>query len=255
MGSRYAAMFKTLLTAAAFFVLAHAASVSAFKPAFEPAFEVHQRIITAAKPAPAVALTLDACGGAYDANLINLIVANHVSATIFVTKKWLDRNPVGTAALLAHPELFELEDHGAEHIPAVIGAGRRVYGIAGQPDLAHLQHEVEAGATRIYEITHRKPRWYRGATAEYDRTAITEIERMGYRVAGFSVNADAGATLPRREIAARLRKVQQGDIVIAHMNKPAADTAEGFADALPLLLARGVHFVKLSEVDVAEIAH
>jgi hypothetical protein len=44
--------------------------------------------------------------------------------------------------LKAHPELFDIEDHGANHMPAVIGLGRRVYGISGEPDIAHLEREV-----------------------------------------------------------------------------------------------------------------
>ena len=115
-------------------------------------------------------------------------------ATVFVTKKWLDRNPAGTAMLLAHPDLFELEDHG---------------------------------------------------TAIYDHASIERIQAMGYIVAGFSVNADAGATLPRKAIVARLRAVRPGDIVIAHVNKPGGATAEAFAAALPELLARGHRFVTL----------
>jgi hypothetical protein len=46
---------------------------------------------------------------------------------------------------------------------------------------------------------------------------------------------------------ARLRSVRPGDIVIAHMNKPAGATAEAFAATLPELLARGYRFILLSE--------
>jgi peptidoglycan/xylan/chitin deacetylase (PgdA/CDA1 family) len=221
--------------------------------------EVHQRIATqsantvSAIAKPIAALTLDACGGAYDGDIIRLLVAHRVPATIFVTKKWMDRNPVGMQDLLAHPELFEIEDHGAEHIPAVIGAGRRVYGILGQPDMAHLHREIEIAAADIRSASKRNVTWYRGATAEYDRAAITEIEKMGYKIAGFSVNADAGATLNRRAVADRLSRIKDGDIIIAHMNKPRGDTAEGFSDALPQLLARGFQFVTLNQVRIQEI--
>lgn len=217
--------------------------------------ELHQRIAAqgATTASPMVALTLDACGGQYDADLIRLLVSYHVPATMFVTKKWMARNPVGMRDLLAHPELFQIEDHGADHIPAVVGVGRRVYGILGEPDMAHLRHEVESAAVDIRAASHRDVNWYRGATAEYDRAAITEIEKMGYKIAGFSVNADAGATLNRRVVAYRLSRIKDGDIVIAHMNKPRGDTAEGFGDALPKLLARGFKFVTLNDVRVQDI--
>jgi peptidoglycan/xylan/chitin deacetylase (PgdA/CDA1 family) len=217
--------------------------------------EVHNRLgllpgqtrSMAAPSAPVAAITLDACGGGFDADLIALLVARRVPATIFVTKKWLDHNPAGTAKLLAHPELFELEDHGTHHVPAVMGAGRRVYGIAGQPDAAHLRDEINGAAKAIEKITGHAPRYFRGATAVYDAQSLKVITDMGYQVAGFSVNADAGATLPQAAIVKRLQAVQGGDVILAHMNKPAGATAEAFAVALPGLLARGIRFVKLSQ--------
>jgi peptidoglycan/xylan/chitin deacetylase (PgdA/CDA1 family) len=211
--------------------------------------EPHHRLAVAgAAQQPVTAITLDACGGAFDAQLINLLVAQRVSATIFVTKKWLDRNAAGTATLLAHPELFDLQDHGTAHIPAVIG--RRVYGIAGEPDMAHVRSEVSGAAQAITQLTGRPPHYYRGATAVYDKDAMHAIEGMGYAIAGFSVNADAGATLPQASIIARLRSVKHGDVIIAHMNKPAGATFEGFSVALPELLARGFRFVKLSDAQL-----
>jgi peptidoglycan/xylan/chitin deacetylase (PgdA/CDA1 family) len=214
--------------------------------------EPHHRLVTAGSPQqPVAAITLDACGGAFDAQLIGLLVAQRVPATIFVTKKWLDRNAAGTAALLAHPELFDIQDHGTAHVPAVIG--RRVFGIAGEPDMAHVRSEVSGAAQAITRLTGHAPHFYRGATAVYDRDAMRTIEGMGYAIAGFSVNADAGATLPQASIVARLRSVKSGDVVIAHMNKPSGSTYEGFAVALPELLARGFKFVKLSDAKLTPV--
>lgn len=199
------------------------------------------------------ALTLDACGGDFDADLIRFLIDRRIPATIFATKRWIDRNPAGVAMLKAHLDLFEMEDHGANHVPAVIGVGRRVYGIPGEPDIAHLQQEVLVGARTIEQASGATPHWYRGATAEYDPAAIQVIKSLGYRIAGFSVNADAGATLRRAAIVARLKAVRNGDIIIAHMNKPASDTAEGLADGLAWLRAQGFRFVKLDQMDVRDL--
>ena len=213
--------------------------------------EVHQVIAPAALGDEKVAaLTLDACSGRFDAELIHFLIAHRVPATIFATKKWLDRNPAGVALLKAHADLFEIEDHGANHVPPVVGAGRSVFGIPGSPDLAHLEREVLGGANAVTMVTGEAPHWYRGATAEYDPAAIKVIEAMGYQIAGFSVNADAGATLPRAAIVARLDQVKRGDIIIAHMNKPASDTAEGLSEGVQRLLARGFRFVRLDQTQV-----
>jgi peptidoglycan/xylan/chitin deacetylase (PgdA/CDA1 family) len=219
--------------------------------------EQHDRLLQPAASAlsgaplpPQVAITLDACGGGFDADLIATLVRQAVPATVFLTQKWMDRNPVGLAALLAHPELFDLQDHGTQHVPAVVGAGRRVYGLPGVGSVAQLNAEVSGAAQTIQALTGRKPVYFRGATAVYDEDARRAIQALGYRIAGFSVNADAGATLAQPAIEQRLRQVKAGDVVIAHMNKPAGRTAEAFAAALPELKARGVRFVTLSQAQL-----
>ena len=212
--------------------------------------EVHQWLELLQPETKVAALTLDACGGGYDAKLIRFLVEERIPATVFATRKWIARNAEGVAMLRSHPELFDIEDHGANHVPAVIGLGRRVYGIVGNLDVAHLVSEVRRGAAAVETATGIAPHWYRGATAEYDPQALRVIVAMGYKVAGFSINADAGATLKRDAIAARLNAVGPGDIIIAHMNKPGSDTAEGLASGLKSLLARGFRFVTLREMEV-----
>jgi peptidoglycan/xylan/chitin deacetylase (PgdA/CDA1 family) len=204
-------------------------------------------------PTQQVALTLDACSGSFDQDLMDFLVRNRIPATLFATKRWLDRNAAAVKQINAHPDLFVVEDHGENHIPAVIGSGRKVYGIAGMPDLAHLRREVTEGAKAVTAATGVAPHWYRGATAVYDPAAADEIRRLGYKIAGFSVNADAGATLSRRAVAERLRQVKGGDVIIAHINKPASDTAEGMAVGLLELLRRGFVFVRLDQVDLVEV--
>lgn len=215
-------------------------------PAQQPV-EPHHRLLPQADAGQRVALTLDACSGHFDAGLLDFLIRERIPATLFVTRRWLRRNAEGVAVIKAHPELFEVEDHGENHVPAVIGPGREVYGIAGVPDVEHLRREVREGARAIESTFGTVPRWYRGATAVYDPQAIEEIERMGYRIAGFSVNADAGATLPRAAIEARLQRVRDGDVIIAHMNKPDSDTAEALAAGLAGLKRQGFVFVRLDQ--------
>lgn len=216
--------------------------------------EIHDRISQGGLASNRVALTLDACSGAFDEDLIAFLIRNRIPATLFATKKWLIKNPSGLALLKKNLDLFDIEDHGENHIPAVIGAGRRVYGILGEPDILHLRREVQEGARAIEAATGVPPHWYRGATAEYDQQAADEIRRMGYKIAGFSVNADAGATLSRAQIIQRMRRVRGGDVIIAHMNKPASETAEGLSAGLMELLRRSLVFVRLDEVELTEVS-
>jgi len=215
--------------------------------------EVHDRIAPMSAVTRSLALSLDACAGKFDEDLVAYLVRHRIPATLFVTKRWIDANPVGVAVLRQHMDLFDIEDHGEKHIPAVIGAGRLVYGIAGEPDLLHLRREVTEGALAIEHTFGVTPHWYRGATAEYDSAALQEIAALGYKVAGFSVNADEGATLSRAAIEKKLQQVQDGDVIIAHMNKPASDSAEGLAVALERLQRAGFNFVRFDQVDLVQL--
>jgi peptidoglycan/xylan/chitin deacetylase (PgdA/CDA1 family) len=220
--------------------------------AFPQAREVHDKIAPNKNGQKQVALTLDACSGAYDEDLVQFLIRNRIPATLFVTKRWLVSNPYAVSVLKANLDLFEIEDHGEKHIPPVIGRGRKIYGIAGQPDLLHLQREVLEGARAIEQIIGVHPKWYRGATAMYDPQAIEKIKEMGFEIAGFSVNADAGATLPQKQIEQRLAKVKSGDVIIAHMNKPQGFSAEALSVGLLQLLRQGFVFVRLNDVKLIE---
>ncbi|MFZ6743743.1 polysaccharide deacetylase family protein [Undibacterium sp. JH2W] len=215
--------------------------------------EVHTRIAAPAMADKKIALTLDACSGKFDADLLDFLIRKRIPATIFVTKKWLDKNPQGVAIIKAHLDLFDVEDHGEKHIPAIIGPGRKVYGLTGEPDIAALQREVTEGAKAITSAMGTTPQWYRGASARYDPIAMSEINRLGYKIAGFSLNADQGATLRKQAIIQQFKRLQAGDVIIAHMNKPASDSAEGLAVALAETQKQGFVFVRLDQVELQRV--
>jgi peptidoglycan/xylan/chitin deacetylase (PgdA/CDA1 family) len=216
----------------------------------EPVELHHELSLPAGVQDKVVALTLDACGGRFDAQFAQFLIEQRIQTTVFATRRWIRRNPEALALLKAHADLFEIEDHGANHVPAIVGADRRVYGLAGAADLKQLRREVTGGADAVKAATGTAPHWYRGATGEYDPQALKAIEQMGYKVAGFSVNADNGATLSQKQIVARLKKVRSGDIIIAHLNKPDSDTGKGMAQGLQFLMAQGFRFVRLDASSV-----
>ena len=215
--------------------------------AAEPVGELHQRLALTTAQDHAVAITLDACGGDVDTALLQTLITLKVPATLFVTHRWLARHQEVVALLNEQRELFEIENHGDRHQPAVLGSRQRVYGMTPVADVAALQVEVEQGGAAVSQATGRQPVFFRSAGAVYDAAAMREIQALGYRLAGFSVNADSGATQPADEVSRRLLAVKPGDVVIAHMNRPKSGTARGFAQALPQLQQRGLRFVLLSQ--------
>ncbi len=191
-----------------------------------------------------VALTLDACPGGFDRRLAEALVEQRVPATIFVTGLWIQWNPVGLAFLLANRDLFTLENHGARHVPAVLGQGV-VFGLPAAGTLEAVRREVADGAAAIATATGASPRWYRDATARYSRDAITLIEAMGIRIAGYSLNADMGASLPAGAVADRIARARDGAVILGHINQPHRPSGAGIAAGVRALRGAGVVFVGL----------
>jgi len=209
--------------------------------------EPHLHVDRAGKGAPRIALTFDACMGKTDPRILSTLVDQRIPATIFVTARWLRTNPDALKVFLANPDLFELENHGQNHIPAV-DIPTKVYGIpaAGSPQA--VAQEVKGGAEAMIAAGIPQPRWFRGATAKYSPSAIAQIRGMGYRIAGYSVNGDSGSLLPAKMVEKQYASAKDGDVIISHINQPTHAAGEGVAASILALKAKGVEFVRLQDI-------
>ena len=194
-----------------------------------------------------VALTLDACSGDIDHRILDVLVQEKIPATLFVTARWLRRNQAAIEVLKAHPDLFAIENHGAEHVPAITEL-KTMYDIptAGTP--AAIEAEVKGGADKITEIFGTQPQWYRDATARYSTDAVRQIEGMGYKIAGYSLNGDRGASLPAATVAKRIAYAKDGDVIISHINQPKRASGAGVAEGIIALKKKGVQFQLLKDM-------
>lgn len=193
-----------------------------------------------------VAVTLDACPGHFDPRIADVLVARRIPATIFITKTWMRMNPVGLTFFLKNPDIFTLENHGALHLPPVLGA-QRIYGVRVAGSWPAIEDEIAQGAAAIRQVTGRLPVWYRGAAGLYTPSVVPRIEALGVRVAGYSLNSDAGASFPADLVAARIRAAQDGDVIEGHINQPHRSSGAGIAAGLVALQEAGVCFVRLDE--------
>lgn len=191
-----------------------------------------------------VALTLDACSGKTDHRILDALVDNRIPATIFVTGRWLKHNGAALAVMLAHPDLFEIGNHGLNHVPAV-DVVTQIYGIKAAGSPAAVAAEVEGGAAAILAATARQPRWFRGATAKYTTSSIAQIHALGLKVAGYSVNGDSGSLAVAKVAEHRIAEAKDGDVIIAHINQPAHAAGSGVVRGILALKARGIRFVTL----------
>ncbi|MBO0124010.1 MULTISPECIES: polysaccharide deacetylase family protein [Agrobacterium] len=197
-----------------------------------------------------VAMTLDACMGKTDHRILDTLVKERIPATIFVTARWLKHNGEALAVLMAHPDLFEIENHGENHVPAV-DRPVSIYGIAAAGSEAAVEQEVEGGRRAIVAATGLQPQWFRGATAKYTRSSMATINRLGMRVAGYSVNGDGGSLLGAAMTAKHIASARDGDVIISHINQPTHEAGEGVVKGLLALKARGVIFARLDDPSFA----
>ncbi|MCX2695945.1 MULTISPECIES: polysaccharide deacetylase family protein [Ochrobactrum] len=198
--------------------------------------------------APQVALTLDACMGKTDHRILDVLVRNRIPATIFVTARWLKQNAEAFAVMKAHPDLFDIENHGNMHVPAITNVPT-MYNIKTAGSLDAVRSEIDGGADAIVQSGASKPLWYRDATARYSTDAIKFAQSRGYKIGGYSLNGDQGASLLAPVVARRISAARDGDVIISHINQPTRSAGEGVAKGILALQAKGMKFVKLRDVE------
>lgn len=196
------------------------------------------------------ALTLDACGGpvkscGYDKVLIDFLRANKIPATLFVSAKWIDANKKLYMELMGDPN-FDVQNHGTRHMPLSM-LGKSAYGIKGTDGADEVKAEVMVNHEKVKAMSGKTMTLFRSGTAHYDDESVAIVNSLGYKVIGFSINADAGATNSAKQIEAEMAKTKPGDIIIAHMNHPESQNAEGLSKALKKMLDGGWKFIKVGE--------
>jgi peptidoglycan/xylan/chitin deacetylase (PgdA/CDA1 family) len=192
-----------------------------------------------------LALTFDACSGGCDDALLSTLRSEQVPAVLFLNARWVDQHPDRAAQLAADP-LFEIGNHGTRHVPLSV-TERSAYGIAGTRSVAEATDEVWANHEKLTALTGHAPRFFRPGTAHYDDVAVGIVHQLGEQPLGFTVNADAGATLPAPKVGAAVLGAAPGSVVIAHMNHPERGTAAGFAGAIGAMKSAGWEFVSLRD--------
>jgi peptidoglycan/xylan/chitin deacetylase (PgdA/CDA1 family) len=129
-----------------------------------------------------------------------------------------------------------------------------IFGIPVAGDLETVRHEVTAGAAAITAATATTPHWYRAAAGYYTPSVIPEIQKLGFGIGGYSLSADAGASLPAHSVARRMAGAANGDIIVAHINQPARPSGEGVVAGIKALQRRGTNFVRLDTLAPNDLA-
>ncbi len=136
--------------------------------------------------------------------------------------------------------------HGYSHRPLSV-TENSIYNIEGTNSIQEVINEIKLNEKAIYELTGIKTKHFRSGTAYYDEVAINIAEDLGYKIAGYSINGDGGATFSKGEVEDSLKQSKSGDIVICHFNQPNKETFEGLKDILLTLKNEGYKFIRLDK--------
>ena len=208
--------------------------------------EYHMRMAPSADDAKRIAITFDACTGKVDERILNALVDNKIKATIFVTARWLKRNPKAIETLKANSDLIEIENHGAKHLTAV-DVRRDVFGLRSAGSPKAVATEVEDGAAAVKAAIGNQPTWYRGAAAIYTVSTMEQVKSLGFKLGGFSFSGDGGATWTAGHTEKAISAAKDGDVIIAHINQPARPAGEGVVKGILKLKEQGFTFVTLQQ--------
>lgn len=198
-----------------------------------------------------IAFTFDACGGkngnGYDKELIDYLRKENISATLFVTGKWIDEN-LKTFLELSKDTLFEIENHGFNHQPCSVN-GEVAYGIKGTPSIPDAFDEIEANERKIAALTGYRPVFYRSATAYIDEACAKIARHLGVTVISFDVLAGDAIPFNHTENITKnvIKNIKPGAIVIMHFNHPEWNTYEALQKIIPELRKMGYSFSKLNK--------
>jgi peptidoglycan/xylan/chitin deacetylase (PgdA/CDA1 family) len=208
----------------------------------------------------AVALTLD-MGGRLDPgiDILNLLIANHVCATIFPTGAMAQtaQGQLVMAVIKAHPELFEIGNHTMHHCDLVRGGGGSpttapCAGVTPTADFVRKQLTDAAAILAQFSGQQPVPYWrppygsmnqaVRDAAASvgYTKTFMWDVDTIDWKPI-----ADGGPTA--QQIAAKVvGNAGDGSIVLMHLG--GYETLDALEIMIPALRDRGFLLTSLSDL-------
>ena len=198
---------------------------------------------------PTMSLTFDACGGAngslVDVALLDTLRRESIPATLFLNERWVRDNRQLTRVLASDP-LFQIGNHGTRHVPLSVN-GRAVDGVTGTTNAHEVVKEILHNQHTLVDLTGTQPQWFRSGTGYYDDVAIEIAAQLGFGLAGWTVDADSGATTTPHQIADAMVDAPDGAIVRLRMDHPFGGTGAGLKTAIPRLRERGAYFTHLPQ--------
>jgi peptidoglycan/xylan/chitin deacetylase (PgdA/CDA1 family) len=209
----------------------------------------------------AIALTLD-MGGRLDpgVDILNLLIANHVCATIFPTGAMAQtsQGQAVMAIIRAHPELFEIGNHTMHHCDLVHGGlgspTTAPCATGGTPTADFIRKELTDAAAILKQYSGQDPVPYwrppygtingfvrsTAASVGYSKTFMWNIDTIDWKPI-----ADGGPTAA--QISSKvISQATDGSIVLMHLG--GYETLNALGTMIPGLRDRGFLLTALSDM-------
>ncbi len=188
-----------------------------------------------------IAITFDACPTTlpdeYDEKVIEVLLLEKTPATLFLSGRWVEKNPEKTK-FLANQPLFEIANHAFWH-PHLL-----------EKDDERILRELKRTQVIINKTTGRTPHYFRPPYGEVDERVAAIAQKAGLTTIQYDIasgDPDAGLS-PQRIIRSILRDAKGGSIIVFHMNRKGVHTAEVLPDIIDGLRKKGFTLVTVGEL-------
>lgn len=206
-----------------------------------PPVIVPQVIYNGPRDEKRIAITFDACSSIHmsqvDKKLVQILVDNHIPATLFLGGKWVLDQPK-EARYLASIPYFEIANHSFHH-PHLT-----------RMSAADIRHELAEAQAAIERVTGVTPRYFRAPYGEYNATLVDVAASLGLTTVQFDLaSGDPDKSFTAERLSKWvIHKARSGSIVVMHINTHGWHTAEALPEIITALRAKGYQFVTVSEL-------
>jgi peptidoglycan/xylan/chitin deacetylase (PgdA/CDA1 family) len=188
-----------------------------------------------------IALTFDACPTGredeYDAQLLDFLIRENVPATLFMSGRWVEKNPDRAWILASFPQ-FEIAAHSFYH-PHMME----------KPDDRDIR-ELTTTQAVIRKVTGKVPRYFRPPYGEVDDRVAKLAADAGLVTIQYDIaSGDPDPKLPPEAIARGvLRNAKGGSIIVFHMNRNGIHTSQALPEIVRGLREKGFTLVTVGEL-------
>jgi peptidoglycan/xylan/chitin deacetylase (PgdA/CDA1 family) len=188
-----------------------------------------------------VALTFDACptnrDAEYDERVIDVLVKEKVPATLFMSGRWVEKNEEKARFLAAQPQ-FEIANHAFWH-PHML-----------EKDDERILRELKRTQVAIRKATGKGPKYFRPPFGEVDDRLAKLATQAGLTTVQYDIaSGDPDPKLkPERIVRSVLSGARGGSIVVFHMNRLGAHTAEELPAIIAGLREKGYELVTVGKM-------